>query len=167
MIILILIPTRDVPERFSPRNLSNKTPSCELMLEMFVDLNCSFLFDCPHNTAELCKVINFMFSQEDKDIENAIEERYNEETTAKKTFRLKRSTSEVSISVRIRETGLDTRWRSQPLVNKPEEDTVNADREALRNILEKEIPKTHRPGKVLATSEKATKTLSFQVSTKV
>ena len=117
------------------------------MLEMFVDMNCSFFFDCSHNTAELCKIINYMFFGKEK-IENAIGECDKENPTATKTFEFKRSTSEVSISVCIKELGLSTRWKSQPLVNKPEADTINADREALRSILKKEIPKTHRPGKV-------------------
>ena len=94
-----------------------------------------------------------MFVRKEKEIENAKEERYKEKTTATMTTELKRSTSEVLVSVRLNEAGLNTRWRSQPLDNKTEEHSVSVvdpDKEALRRVLKKEIPKTHRPGKVMA-----------------
>ena len=81
---------------------------------------------------------------------NAVEELSQEKTEATQTIKLKRSTSEVQVTVRFNEAGLDTRWRSQPLVNKAQEHTViDADREALRKVLKEEIPKTHRQGKVV------------------
>ena len=144
---------REVPQTYYPRKLPSQATSCELMLEMFVDLNLSQFFDCPHNTTQFYKIINFMFVRKEKEIENAKEERYKEKTTATMTTELKRSTSEVLVSVRLNEAGLNTRWRSQPLDNKTEEHSVSVvdpDKEALRRVLKKEIPKTHRPGKVMA-----------------
>ena len=109
----------------------------------------SLFFDCSHNTAQLHKVINYMFLHEEKESTNAVEELSKEKTEATQTIELKRSTSEVLVTVRFNEAGLDTRWRSQPLVNKAQEHTViDADREALRKVLKEEIPKTHRQGSV-------------------
>ena len=58
VISVILIPAREVPRSFIPRKLSS---SCELMVEIFVDTNLSVYFDCRHNTAQLYKIINYMF----------------------------------------------------------------------------------------------------------
>ena len=62
VIIVVLIPILHVPADHNPQTLSVKTPSCELMVEMFIDVDSSCFFDCPHNTAQLRKIINYMFS---------------------------------------------------------------------------------------------------------
>ena len=62
VIIVVLIPILHVPADHIPQTLSVKTPSCELMVEMFIDVDSSYFFDCPHNTAQLRKIINYMFS---------------------------------------------------------------------------------------------------------
>ena len=61
VIMVILIPELQVPANHIPKKLSNKTPGCELMLDMFIDVDNSNFYDCAHNTAQLTKIISHMF----------------------------------------------------------------------------------------------------------
>ena len=61
LIMVILIPTREVPQRFFPMTLPSRIPGCDLMLEMFVDINLRVFFDCDHNNSQLKRIVKYIF----------------------------------------------------------------------------------------------------------
>ena len=61
LIMVILIPVREVPLRFFPRTNQGRIPRCDLVLEMLVDTNLRIFFDCHHNTLQLNKIVDYIF----------------------------------------------------------------------------------------------------------
>ena len=84
---------------------------------------------------DLKKILeNQMVQASEREFENEIEECGEEKTTA-----MKRSKSIGAINISVHLSGNDeASWETSSI--------VNVDREALRRVLKKEIPKTHRQG---------------------
>ena len=62
MIVVVLIPFREVPDRFTSQEKSMKgqVPGCQLLLEMFVDTNNKVFFNCDHNNAQLARIVDYL-----------------------------------------------------------------------------------------------------------
>ena len=63
LIMVILIPTREVPRRFSPTTITSRSLRCNLALELFVDTNLRVFFNCDHNKSQLNRIVDFIFPQ--------------------------------------------------------------------------------------------------------
>ena len=58
VIAVVLIPFREVPDRFTSqeRSMMGQVPGCQLLLEMFEDTNNKVFFHCDHNNNQLQRI---------------------------------------------------------------------------------------------------------------
>ena len=61
VIVVVLIPFREVPDRFTSqeRSMMGQVPGCKLLLEMFVDTNNKVFFNCDHNNTQLQRIVEY------------------------------------------------------------------------------------------------------------
>ena len=61
VIVVVLIPYREVPDRFTSqeRSMMGQVPGCKLLLEMFVDTNNKVFFNCDHNNNQLQRIVEY------------------------------------------------------------------------------------------------------------
>ena len=61
MVLVVLIPFREVPDRFTSqeRSMMGQVPGCQLLLEMFVDTNNTVFFHCDHNNTQLKRIVEY------------------------------------------------------------------------------------------------------------
>ena len=61
VIVVVLIPFREVPERFTSqeRSMMGQVSGCKLLLEMFVDTNNTVFFNCDHNNNQLQRIVDY------------------------------------------------------------------------------------------------------------
>ena len=61
VIVVVLIPFREVPDRFTSqeRSMMGQVPGCQLLLEMFVDTNNKVFFNCDHNNNQLARIVEY------------------------------------------------------------------------------------------------------------
>ena len=62
LIMVILIPMREVPQTFFSQVPPSIIPRCDLVLEMFVNTNLTVFFDCDHNSSQLNRIVKYIFS---------------------------------------------------------------------------------------------------------
>ena len=61
VIVVVLIPYREVPDRFTSqeRSMMGQVSGCKLLLEMFVDTNNTVFFNCDHNNNQLQRIVDY------------------------------------------------------------------------------------------------------------
>ena len=62
VIVVVLIPFREVPDRFTSqeRSMMGQAPGCPLLIKMFVDTNNTVFLHCNYNDAQLQRIVDYI-----------------------------------------------------------------------------------------------------------